>query len=281
MNIGFIGIGIMGLPMVRHLKKSGHDITIYNRTIEKILPLQSEFKLAYSIEELVKDKAVVFTIVGYPSEVEAVLLEAFKYAKPKTIFIDMTTSSPVLAKRLASIGSEHHFVVLDAPVTGGDIGAKNGTLSMMVGGDEATYLSVKPLLETMTSRITYMGLAGSGQYAKLANQICIASNLMGVAEAITFAKDHGLDPNAMLQVIGAGSAASWQAINNGPKMISGDYQPGFYIKHFVKDLALAFDSMVTPLPNLTQAKKVYAWLAVSYQDSGTQAIIEYYLQQVI
>ena len=281
MNIGFIGIGIMGLPMVRHLKKSGHDITIYNRTIEKILPLQSEFKLAYSIEELSKDKDVIFTIVGYPSEVEAVFLEAFKYAKPKTLFIDMTTSSPVLAKRLASIGSERQFIVLDAPVTGGDIGAKNGTLSMMVGGDEAAYLSVKPLLETMTSRITYMGLAGSGQYAKLANQICIASNLMGVAEAITFAKDHGLDPNAMLQVIGAGSAASWQAINNGPKMISGDYQPGFYIKHFLKDLTLAFDSMVTPLPNLTQAKKVYSWLATNYQENGTQAIIEYYLQQAI
>lgn len=278
MKIGFIGIGIMGLPMVRHLKKSGHEITIYNRTLEKIKHLKDEFEIAESIESLVVDKDVIFSIVGYPSEVESVLLTAFNYAKKETIFIDMTTSSPKLASRLASIGLEKQLIVLDAPVTGGDIGAKNGTLSMMVGGDEAAYLTVKPLLETMTSRITYMGTAGAGQYAKLANQICIASNLLGIAEALTFAKDHGLNPHAMLQVIGAGSAASWQAINNGPKMIDHNYAPGFYVKHFLKDLTLAFDEMVTPLPVLNQAKSVYEWLSQTHMDSGTQAIIEYYIQ---
>lgn len=278
MKIGFIGIGIMGLPMVRHLKKSGHEITIYNRTLEKIKHLKDEFEIAESIESLVVDKDVIFSIVGYPSEVESVLLTAFNYAKKETIFIDMTTSSPKLAGRLASIGLEKQLIVLDAPVTGGDIGAKNGTLSMMVGGDEAAYLTVKPLLETMTSRITYMGTAGAGQYAKLANQICIASNLLGIAEALTFAKDHGLNPHAMLQVIGAGSAASWQAINNGPKMIDHNYAPGFYVKHFLKDLTLAFDEMVTPLPVLNQAKSVYEWLSQTHMDSGTQAIIEYYIQ---
>ncbi len=278
MKIGFIGIGIMGLPMVRHLKKSGHEITIYNRTLEKIKHLKDEFEIAESIESLVVDKDVIFSIVGYPSEVESVLLTAFNYAKKETIFIDMTTSSPKLASRLASIGLEKQLIVLDAPVTGGDIGAKNGTLSMMVGGDEAAYLTVKPLLETMTSRITYMGTAGAGQYAKLANQICIASNLLGIAEALTFAKDHGLNPHAMLQVIGAGSAASWQAINNGPKMIDHNYAPGFYVKHFLKDLTLAFDEMVTPLPVLKQAKSVYEWLSQTHMDSGTQAIIEYYIQ---
>lgn len=278
MKIGFIGIGIMGLPMVRHLKKSGHEITIYNRTLEKIKHLKDEFEIAESIESLVVDKDVIFSIVGYPSEVESVLLTTFNYAKKETIFIDMTTSSPKLASRLASIGLEKQLIVLDAPVTGGDIGAKNGTLSMMVGGDEAAYLTIKPLLETMTSRITYMGTAGAGQYAKLANQICIASNLLGIAEALTFAKDHGLNPHAMLQVIGAGSAASWQAINNGPKMIDHNYAPGFYVKHFLKDLTLAFDEMVTPLPVLNQAKSVYEWLSQTHMDSGTQAIIEYYIQ---
>jgi 3-hydroxyisobutyrate dehydrogenase-like beta-hydroxyacid dehydrogenase len=278
MKIGFIGIGIMGLPMVRHLKKSGHEITIYNRTLEKIKSLKDEFLIAESIESLVTDKDVIFSIVGYPSEVESVLLEAFNYAKEQAIFIDMTTSSPKLASRLASIGLEKQLILLDAPVTGGDIGAKNGTLSMMVGGDEAAYLSVKPLLETMTSRITYMGSAGAGQYAKLANQICIASNLLGIAEALTFAKDHNLNEHAMLQVIGAGSAASWQAINNGPKMVNHDYAPGFYVKHFLKDLTLAFNEMVSPLPVLKQAKTVYEWLSQTHMDSGTQAIIEYYIQ---
>lgn len=279
MKIGFIGIGIMGLPMVRHLKKANHQISIYNRTFDKIKDLKDEFILTTSIKEVVSDKDVIFSIVGYPSEVESVLLEAFLYAKPQTIFIDMTTSSPTLAAQLSKIGLSKGFIVLDAPVTGGDIGAKNGTLSMMVGGDINAYDQVKPLLETMTSRITYMGLAGAGQYAKLANQICIASNLMGITEALIFAKDHGLDPNAMLQVIGAGSASSWQAINNGPKMINQDYKPGFYVKHFLKDLKLALDSMITPLPNLKQAHQIYTWLSESYLDSGTQAIIEYYLQQ--
>lgn len=279
MKIGFIGIGIMGLPMVRHLKKSNHQISIYNRTFDKIKDLKDEFILTTSIQEVVSDKDVIFSIVGYPSEVESVLLEAFLYAKPQTIFIDMTTSSPTLAAQLSKIGLSKGFIVLDAPVTGGDIGAKNGTLSMMVGGDINAYDQVKPLLEAMTSRITYMGLAGAGQYAKLANQICIASNLMGITEALIFAKDHGLDPNAMLQVIGAGSASSWQAINNGPKMINQDYKPGFYVKHFLKDLKLALDSMITPLPNLKQAHQIYTWLSESYLDSGTQAIIEYYLQQ--
>lgn len=279
MKIGFIGIGIMGLPMVRHLKKANHQISIYNRNFDKIKDLKDEFILTTSIKEVVSDKDVIFSIVGYPSEVESVLLEAFLYAKPQTIFIDMTTSSPTLAAQLSKIGLSKGFIVLDAPVTGGDIGAKNGTLSMMVGGDINAYDQVKPLLETMTSRITYMGLAGAGQYAKLANQICIASNLMGITEALIFAKDHGLDPNAMLQVIGAGSASSWQAINNGPKMINQDYKPGFYVKHFLKDLKLALDSMITPLPNLKQAHQIYTWLSESYLDSGTQAIIEYYLQQ--
>lgn len=279
MKIGFIGLGIMGLPMARHLKKANHPITIYNRTLEKIKDLGSEFILANSVASLVKDQDVIFTIVGYPSEVEAVVSEAFLYAKPNTVFIDMTTSSPTIAKRLADIGLQKGFTVLDAPVTGGDIGAKNGTLSMMVGGDFDTFNRVKPLLETMTSKITYMGLAGAGQYAKLANQICIASNLIGIAEALTFAKDNHLDQNAMLQVISAGSAASWQAINNGPKMIEHNYAPGFYVKHFLKDLKLALDNTKTPLPNLKQAHDIYVWLSETHLNSGTQAIIEYYLQQ--
>ncbi len=277
MKIGFIGIGIMGLPMVRHLKKAGYPITIYNRTLDKIKHLGSEFDIASSIEELVQDKDVIFSIVGYPSEVESVLTEGFKFAKQGTIFVDMTTSSPKLAIKLSKIAIQNELILLDAPVTGGDIGAKNGTLSMMVGGDIESYLRIKSLLETMTGKITYMGPSGNGQYAKLANQICIAGNLMGIAEALIFAKDHQLNLESMLSVISGGSAASWQAINNGPKMILKDYMPGFYVKHFLKDLTLALDEMETPLPLLTKAQSIYTWLNETHMDSGTQAIIEYYL----
>ena len=277
MKIGFIGIGIMGLPMVRHLKKAGYPITIYNRTLDKIKHLDSEFEIASSIEELVKDKDVIFSIVGYPSEVESVLTEGFKFAKQGTIFVDMTTSSPKLAIKLSKIAIQNELILLDAPVTGGDIGAKNGTLSMMVGGDIESYLRIQSLLETMTGKITYMGPSGNGQYAKLSNQICIAGNLMGIAEALTFAKDHQLNLESMLSVISGGSAASWQAINNGPKMILKDYMPGFYVKHFLKDLTLALDEMETPLPLLTKAQSIYTWLNETHMDSGTQAIIEYYL----
>lgn len=277
MKIGFIGIGIMGLPMVRHLKKAGYPITIYNRTLDKIKHLDSEFEIASSIEELVQDKDVIFSIVGYPSEVESVLTEGFKFAKQGTIFVDMTTSSPKLAIKLSKIAIQNELILLDAPVTGGDIGAKNGTLSMMVGGDIESYLRIQSLLETMTGKITYMGPSGNGQYAKLANQICIAGNLMGIAEALIFAKDHQLNLESMLSVISGGSAASWQAINNGPKMILKDYMPGFYVKHFLKDLTLALDEMQTPLPLLTKAQSIYTWLNETHMDSGTQAIIEYYL----
>lgn len=277
MKIGFIGIGIMGLPMVRHLKKAGYPITIYNRTLDKIKHLGSEFDIASSIEELVKDKDVIFSIVGYPSEVESVLTESFKFAKQGAIFVDMTTSSPKLAIKLSKIAIQNELILLDAPVTGGDIGAKNGTLSMMVGGDIESYLRIQSLLETMTGKITYMGPSGNGQYAKLANQICIAGNLMGIAEALIFAKDHQLNLESMLSVISGGSAASWQAINNGPKMILKDYMPGFYVKHFLKDLTLALDEMETPLPLLTKAQSIYTWLNETHMDSGTQAIIEYYL----
>jgi 3-hydroxyisobutyrate dehydrogenase-like beta-hydroxyacid dehydrogenase len=263
--------------MARHLKKTGHSISIYNRTFDKIKDLGNEFELCKTLKEVVVEKDIIFSIVGYPSEVESCLLEAFNHAKPHTVFVDMTTSSPKLAATLANQAKTHGFIVMDAPVTGGDIGAKNGTLSMMVGGDASTFEYIKPLLETMTSKITYMGEAGAGQHAKLANQICIAANLMGVAEALTFAKDHHLDQNAMLQVISAGSAASWQAIHNGPKMIHHDYAPGFFVKHFLKDLTLALDEMVTPLPLLKQAHALYTWLSESQSDSGTQALIEYYL----
>ena len=276
MKIGFIGGGIMGLPMALNLKKGGYDVTLYNRTYEKIKPYEDQIQVVKTLDELVKDKDIIFTIVGYPSEVEALYFELFKKVKPGAILVDMTTSSPKLAKRLYLEGKKHQLKLLDSPVTGGDKGAINGTLSIMVGGDETAFNLVLPLLKTMGKTITYMGESSSGQTMKLANQIVIASNIVGIAEAITFAKDHHLDLNKALDVINGGSAQSWQAQNNGPKMVLMDYKPGFYIKHFIKDLRLAIDEMGTTLPNLIQVEALYTKL--NQMDLGTQAIIEAYIQ---
>lgn len=274
-KIGFIGGGIMGLPMALNLVKGGYDVTLYNRTYEKIKTHESKIKVVETLAELVEDKDVIFSIVGYPSEVESLYFELFRLVKPNTILIDMTTSSPDLAKRLYVLAKKQNLSILDAPVTGGDKGAILGSLSIMVGGDEAVYKSVLPLFQTMGKTITYMGGASTGQYMKLSNQIVIASNIIGIAEALVFAKDNGIDLSKALSVINGGSAQSWQAENNGPKMVLQDYKPGFYIKHFIKDLRLAMDAMKTDLPFLRQAEALYTKL--NQLDKGTQAIIEAYL----
>lgn len=275
MKIGFIGGGIMGLPMALNLVKAGYDVTLYNRTYKKIEPYQSKIKIVKTLDELVKDKDVIFSIVGYPTEVESLYFELFKIAAKKTILVDMTTSSPELAKRLYILAKKSDLSILDAPVTGGDKGAILGNLSIMVGGDEPVFKTVLPLFKVMGKTVTYMGVSSTGQYMKLANQIVIASNIIGIAESLVFAKDHGLDLSKALEVINGGSAHSWQAENNGPKMVTQDYSPGFYIKHFIKDLRLAIDEMKTDLPNLRQAEALYTKL--NQLDLGTQAIIEAYL----
>lgn len=276
MKIGFIGGGIMGLPMALNLSNGGFDVTLYNRTYEKIEPYADKIKIVKTLKELVDDKDIIFTIVGYPSEVESLYFNLFSQVKKGAILVDMTTSSPKLAKRLYLEGKKHGIRLLDSPVTGGDKGAINGTLSIMVGGDIEAFDIVLPLLEKMGKTITYMGQSSSGQYMKLANQIVIASNIVGIAEAITFAKDHDLDLNKALSVINGGSAQSWQAQNNGAKMIIQDYKPGFFIKHFIKDLRLAIDEMKTSLPNLLQVEALYSKL--NQMDLGTQAIIEAYIR---
>lgn len=277
MRIGFIGGGIMGLPMALNLVKNGFDVTLYNRTYEKIAPFREQIKVVETLDELIENKDVIFSIVGYPSEVEQLYCTLFDKVNRGTILVDMTTSSPKLAKKLYLFGKDKGIHVIDAPVTGGDLGAKNGQLSIMVGGEEAIFLTIKPMLEAMGKTITYMGESGNGQYMKLTNQIVIASNIIGIAEAITFAKDHDLSLDAVLNVIGGGSASSWQAIHNGRKMIEKDYNPGFFVKHFLKDLRLALDEMKTPLTNLAYAESIYAKL--KNHEYGTQAIILHYLNQ--
>jgi 3-hydroxyisobutyrate dehydrogenase len=280
MKILFIGTGVMGKPMALNLAKNNVDVTVYNRTHEKALDLKSQVKVTTDLIEAAKHANIIFSIVGYPSDVKEVYEKIIPHCAKGTILVDMTTSSVKLAKELYEFAKIHDLFMLDAPVTGGDTGAINGTLSIMVGGDKTIYETIRPYLTYMGTTITYMGGPGTGQTMKLANQITIAGNILGIAEGLYFAKEKGLDLNDVYKVITGGSASSWQAINNGKKMITKDYEPGFYIKHFLKDLRLALDEAEgLDLPLLAQAEKTYSLLSNLHNDSGTQAVIEYYLKQ--
>ncbi|AMC93540.1 oxidoreductase [Erysipelothrix larvae] len=278
MKIAWIGTGVMGAPMALNLSRGGYDVVVQNRTFSKAQALEPEVKAFETIEDAVKDADVVFSIVGYPNDVENVANTVFRTCKPGTIYVDMTTSSPSLAKSLYEKGHSLGIHCVDAPVTGGDVGAINATLSIMVGGSVESYETIKPLLEKMGTTITYMGPGGSGQHAKLANQTAIAGAIAGCAEALTYAIHHGLDPHAMLAVITGGSASSWQAANNGPKMITDDMNPGFFTKHFLKDLKLASEEKgLLSLPVLQQVTQIYQSLVdLGYENDGTQCIIHHY-----
>ena len=283
MKIAWIGTGVMGKPMVNHLSAAGYSITAYNRTFEKAKALEPHVKAVETIKECVKDADFVFSIVGYPSDVEETYKEVMKHAKKGAIFVDMTTSSPTLAIKLYQDAWKLGFRMLDAPVTGGDIGAINATLSIMVGGDKEIFESVLPLFKVMGKTITYMGKAGSGMHAKLANQTVIAGNIIGITEALVYAKVKGLDLEAMLGVITGGSANSWQAQYNGAKMINKDYTPGFFVKHYLKDLKLVIEEKKDlKLQGVEYASKAYQILSDhGFAESGTQSIIEYYLRNMM
>ncbi|WP_025725565.1 NAD(P)-dependent oxidoreductase [Acholeplasma granularum] len=282
MKIGFIGTGIMGSPMVKHLSEKGYDVTVYNRTQEKAEQLSMYAKVAKSIEEVSSNKDVIFMIVGYPKDVEQVSLEVFKYANKNTIIVDMTTSSPGLANHLYEMALTKELSMLDAPVTGGEVGAINGTLSTMVGGDETSFLKVKPLLESFSSTLLYMGKAGNGQRTKLSNQIAIAGALAGVVESLYYAQTLNLDLNLAHQIFMGGSASSNQMKTNGLKIINKDYEPGFYIKHFLKDLNLAIESSIKHLEVTTTVRNMLEKLVENnHENKGTQALILYYLDNLV
>lgn len=282
MNIAWIGTGVMGSSMAINLVKNGHNVFVFSRTLSKCEPLK-EFGIIVknSIKECVENADVVFTIVGYPKDVEEVYLGEegiFKYANEGTYLIDMTTSSPILAKKLYEQGKKFH--VLDAPVSGGDIGAKNGTLSIMVGGNKEDFDFMYSLFECLGKNIIYLGEIGSGQNCKACNQIAIAGTVVAVAESITYAKTVGLDANTVLDAISKGAAGSWQLQNNGYKMIENDYEPGFFNKHFIKDMKIAkevMDEKGENLPVLNKVLEMYEDLVKKgFDEKGTQSIIEEY-----
>ncbi len=283
-KIGFIGVGIMGKSMVRNLMKAGYELHIYARTKSKVEDVIGEGAVFFeSIADCVKGCEAVITIVGFPQDVEEVYFDSgniLDSAERGAYLIDMTTTSPQIAEKLYAEGMKRGFHVLDAPVTGGDAGAREGTLSILVGGEKEDYEKCRELFEAMGTNINYEGEAGCGQHCKLANQIMIAGALSGVCEALAYAKEKGLDLNVFAKSVATGAAGSRQFDLFGPKIIEGDYAPGFFMKHFIKDMKLALieaNRSGLNLEVLSQVLANYEELeAEGYGDLGTQALIKYY-----
>lgn len=281
MKIAWIGTGVMGKPMLLHLKKAGYEVSAYNRTYQKMLDLlQYDVKICKTIAEVVVDADVVFTMLGYPKDVEDVYLGTsgiFLNAKNHPICVDLTTSSPALARKLANYTV--NFNVLDAPVTGGDVGAINATLSIMVGGDFESFQKVLPLLECLGKKITYVGPSGYGQHYKLVNQILVAGATVSMTELLYFVESNALDVNHVLETMKNSQASSWQLKNSANKVLNNDFEPGFFIKHFIKDLKLVDDEIKNHsyLKMVNQVLWMYEYLAKNdYEDKGTQALIQFY-----
>lgn len=286
-KVSFIGTGVMGTGMILNIMQAGYPLTIYTRTKKKAqLLLEAGAAWASSPAEAAKDADILISMVGYPRDVEDVYLGSdgvLTTMKGGGIVIDMTTSDPSLAQRIYTEASDKDVFALDAPVSGGDVGAKNGTLAIMVGGDKMAYEKALPIFQAMGKTVCYFGQAGSGQYTKMCNQIAIASNMMGVCEAIAYAEKCGLDAQKVLDVISTGAAGSWSLSNLAPRMLKNDFAPGFFVKHFIKDMKIALDSaaqLKLHLPGLEQAKKLYQQLSdEGCENNGTQALIKYYRGQ--
>ncbi len=283
-KIGFIGVGIMGKSMVRNLMKAGYEVAIYTRTKAKVEDVIAEGAIwRDTVKTCVADRDVVITIVGYPKDVEEVYFgeNGILENMPEGGYvIDMTTSSPKLAVKIYEAAKEKGIASVDAPVTGGDGGAKAGTLTILAGGDREAFDACMPVFEAMGKNINYEGKAGNGQHTKMCNQIALAGALSGACEAYAYAKAVGLDPQTMLDSISTGAAGSAQMSNVLPRALKGDFAPGFFIKHFIKDMKLADEEALdasAKLGVLEQVLAMYEKLAEDGKgDLGTQALVQYY-----
>jgi 3-hydroxyisobutyrate dehydrogenase len=280
-RIGWIGTGVMGSPMAGHLVEAGHEVAVFNRTrsrADDVVAKGAEWR--DSAAAVAEGAEAVFTIVGYPADVrETILGEAGVLAamEPGSLLVDMTTSEPSLAAEIAEAASARDVAALDAPVSGGDVGARNAALVIMVGGDQAAFDRARPLFEAMGRTITLQGPAGSGQHTKMVNQVAIASGMVSLCEALLYAHKAGLDPERVLDTIGGGAAGSWSMANYGPRLLKGDLEPGFKVDHFVKDLGIALAEarrMGLSLPGTALAEQLYVALsAQGLGDKGTQSLI--------
>lgn len=283
-RLGFVGTGVMGRSMAGHLLRAGHPLAVFNRTASKARPLvEAGAHWCDDLRTLAGRSDIVLTMLGYPADVEATYMGEdglLAHAQPGMLFIDLTTSCPRLAGRLAGAALAKGCEVLDAPVSGGDVGAREARLSIMVGGSEPAVERARPILSKMGQTIVHQGPAGSGQHCKMANQIAIASGMLGVCEAMAYAQRAGLDPRRVLDSISSGAAGSWSLSNLAPRMLDGNFAPGFYVKHFIKDLGIALDSAAAlelELPGLVLARRLYERLAAGgHADEGTQALFRLY-----
>jgi 3-hydroxyisobutyrate dehydrogenase len=285
-NVGFIGTGVMGSSMAKHLLAQGHTLAVFNRTRERAAALlDAGASWCETPADVARRSEVVITIVGTPKDVESIYRGPggiLDNVAAGSLLVDMTTSDPELAAALAVYGKGRGVDVLDAPVSGGDVGARNGTLSIMVGGDAQAFERARPVLEAMGKTIVHQGPAGAGQYTKLCNQIAIASTMLSVCESMAFAKAAGLDPARVLESITTGAANSWPLSNLMPRALAGDYEPGFAVAHFTKDLAIALacaDRLGLTLPGMSLAKRLYDELAQAGSGAkGTQVLLRRYLE---
>ncbi|NVN79188.1 NAD-binding protein [Enterococcus avium] len=282
MRIGFIGTGVMGKSIVKHFLANGHEVMVYNRTKSKTDELVAQGAIWQETPaEVTNASEIIFSMVGYPSDVEEIYYGAngiFSVEVKDKILVDLTTSTPTLAEKIYQTAKKEGAAALDAPVSGGDLGAQNGTLSIMVGGDQAVYDSVVPLFDIMGKSYSLQGKAGAGQHTKMANQIMIAGTMTGMTEMLVYAKAANLDVEKVLETLAGGAAQNWSMSNYAPRILKADYSPGFFVKHFIKDLKIALDEaekMHLNLPATKLATELYERLAdQGFDNDGTQALIK-------
>lgn len=285
--IGFVGTGVMGKSMVGHLLRAGYHVLVFNRTKAKAEELiQMGAVWQSSVANLAARSKVIITMVGYPKDVEEVYLGnggIISHAKNGSYLVDMTTSEPDLAIKIYNEALTKGMYALDAPVSGGDVGAKEARLAIMVGGDQAVFEALVAIFNLLGKNVLLQGKAGAGQHTKMCNQIAIASTMIGVCEAIAYAKTAGLNPETVLKSIESGAAGSFSLTNLAPRMLVNNFAPGFYVKHFIKDMTIALSTaqaMGLLTPGLELAKSLYDKLAeLGEEDSGTQALIKLYLPE--
>ncbi|MCH2127606.1 MAG: NAD(P)-dependent oxidoreductase [Pirellulaceae bacterium] len=279
-RIGWIGTGVMGSSMCGHLIKTGFSATVYSRTQAKAQPLIDDgAQWAESPRAVAEQSDVVFSIVGFPEDVRAVMLGeqgALAGCENGNILVDMTTSQPALAIEIAERAQKVGVHSVDAPVSGGDVGARGGTLSIMIGGDKEVVDALQPCWQAMGKAIVYQGGAGAGQHTKMVNQTLIATNMIGVCEALLYAHQAGLDLETVMESVASGAAGSWSLSNLGPRIIQGNFDPGFFVEHFIKDMGIALSEakkMQLSLPGLALAHQLYVALAAQgHSRDGTHAL---------
>lgn len=282
MRIGFIGTGVMGKSIVKHFLAKGHEVVVFNRTKSKTDELVAKGAIWQDTPaEVANASEIIFSMVGYPTDVEEIYYGAkgiFSVEVKDKILVDLTTSTPTLAEKIYQTAKEGGAAALDAPVSGGDLGAQNGTLSIMVGGDQTAYDQVIPLFDIMGKSYSLQGKAGAGQHTKMANQIMIAGTMTGMTEMLVYAKAANLDVEKVLETLGGGAAQNWSMSNYAPRILKADYSPGFFVKHFIKDLKIALDEaekMHLNLPATKLATELYERLADrGFDNDGTQALIK-------